>query len=176
MALKKTSNLSNIIALVLIIVSIVGIFMFILPGFETLNSNKEKLEQKMDEANVLKEQLSGLIDTQSQFVGGEVSSNEALNFIPNNVEQDVIVKTLAKITDDSDVDMNSLSFGLGRDEDVGVNTVTISTNISGSQNALNSFLQRLESSARKFQVNTINVQDLEGGAQNMSLNIEAYYL
>jgi hypothetical protein len=54
--------------------------------------------------------------------------------------------------------------------------LSITTNVSGTHQNLLNFLKALEKNGRKFSVNTMGVQVLENGLENMSLNIEAYYL
>ena len=173
---NQNSNTSTIVAVALLIISIVGVFVFLLPQRENLDSQKAELAAKQTELQSLKADIVRLENLRDSFEGSEVTMNDVLNLIPASVGESDVIKTIAELTTDNAVSLNSISFGQLEDPTLGVNTLKISTNISGGHQALISFLQDIESTSRKFVVENISVQQLQDLLENMTLTIEAYYL
>ena len=181
MAIEKqksgsSKNIQNMIAILLFALTIIAVTFFVFPVKDQFDQNQIQQIQKQSELTAQKNRLSRLSDLESRFEGGEVTRNDILNLIPQNVEQHNVIETLADISEENDVILNSLSFGLTESRELGVNILTITTNVSGSHGNLNSFLKELETDSRKFVVKTISVQVLENRIENMTLSIEAYYL
>ncbi len=173
---NQDSNTSTIVAVTLLIVSIVGVFVFLLPQKDRLADLQTDLSSKQSELQQIKAEIVRLENLRDSFSGSEVTMNDVLNLIPADVNESEVINTLAKLTTDNSVSLNSISFGQLEDSELGVNVLNISTNISGGHQALISFLQDLESTSRKFVVENINVQRLQSLLENMTLTIKAYYL
>lgn len=178
MAIKQQSNQSTltIIAVILLVVAVVGIFILVLPKREELDSAKANLTNQQTELNKLKSEIVKFDALEDSFQGGEVTKNDVLNLVPENIEQAEVIDTLADLTEEFGLSFNSISFSAsaGLDEDASV--LNITTNVTGSHQELIDFLDALETNSRKFRVKTMSVQILENRLENMSLNVEAYFL
>jgi Tfp pilus assembly protein PilO len=170
------SNGKTILGVIILIAVIVGIFMFLLPKKDEFNTNNTKAIQQQIELTSLKTQLSKIESLESEFSGGEVTKKDFLYLIPEEVEQDQVIESLAQISDENKVAINSMSFGLGLEPDAGINMLNITLNISGAHQNLISFIEGLEDGGRKFKVETLSVQILENRLENMSINIKSYFL
>lgn len=173
---NQDSNTTTIVAVTLLIISIVGIFVFLLPQKDRLASFKEDLISKQTELENTKAKIVKLENLRDSFKGSEVTMNDVLNLIPSSIGQNDVINTMAKLTDDNQVSLNSISFGQLEDSELGINVLNISTNLSGGHRSLISFLQDLENSSRKFVVENISVQKLQNLLENMTLTVKAYYL
>lgn len=167
---------STLVGLILVVIATIGIFTFLLPVKDTFQVGETNLTQKQSELNTLKTKLSRLQAVETSFKGSEVTQKDVLNYIPENIEQGDIIKTLAKLADENEVSLNSLSFSLGSDRNLDIQTLTVTTNISGKHQSLITFIEGLETSTRKFNVKNISVQTLENRLENISLTIEAFSL
>lgn len=179
MALKQQqSNQSTltIIAVILLVVAVVGIFILVLPKRDELDSAKTSLLTEQTELNKLKAEISKFNALEDSFQGGEVTKNDVLNLVPENIEQSEVIDTLADLTDDFGLAFNSISFSASAGVDEKASILNITTNVTGKHQDLIDFLDALETNSRKFRVKTMSVQILESRLENMSLNIEAYFL
>ena len=173
---KITKNTPKIIAIVLFVVAAAGLFMFVFPEKDSLDVGKTQLLQKQSELQRVKSNVSRLNAVESSFKGSEVTQKDILNSIPENLEQEVVIRTLAKLASDSEISLNSMSFSLSEERDIELSTLTITTNISGKHQNLVNFIEGVEESGRKMIVKNISVQTLENFLENMSVTIEAYTL
>ncbi len=181
MAIKQSTETTSsagktILSLILLIVAVAGLFLFVFPKKEAFDEAIEEISQKEAELNRTKNALSKLQSVESSFEGSEVTQKDVLISIPDSLQQEKIIKTLAKHSEENEATINSLSFGLTNNRDGDFSVLSITTNISGTHRNIIKFLEALEGDSRKFSVNTMSVQVLENGLENMSLNIEAYYL
>ncbi|MCD6109905.1 type 4a pilus biogenesis protein PilO [bacterium] len=173
---KSNSSVVTIIALLLLIVATVGLFIFVFPKKDSLNKLAVDIAQKQVELNKSKSQLAKLQSVKDSFKGGEVTQKDVLNLVPDNVEEGKIIRTLANHSKENEITINSLSFGINNNKDGDYSILSVTTNLSGTHRNLIKFLQSLEKDGRKFSINTMSVQVLENGLENMSLNISAFYL
>jgi len=173
---KSSFKFSTLAAVFLLIAVIAGLTVFVLPLKAQYDENNTKLSQKEVEINTLKSQLADLQNLESSFTGSEVTQKDVLNLIPQGVNEDKVITILAKAADDNEVSLNSLSFSLGQGKDTDSQVLNISLNISGGRQDLLKFLGSLETASRKFRVNTISIQSLENNLENMSINVEAFFL
>ncbi|MFC1655763.1 hypothetical protein ACFL3C_02755 [Patescibacteria group bacterium] len=167
---------STLIGLVLIVVAVVGIFLFLMPVKGSFDAGGTNLLQKQTQLNGLKTKLSSLQAVESSFKGSEVTQIDVLNYVPESIEQGNVIKALAKLADDNEVSLNSLSFSLGLNRELDINTLTVTTNISGKHQSLIEFIEGLETNGRKFNIKNLSVQTLENRLENISLTIEAFSL
>jgi len=174
--ISSSSNVTTILGILLLVVAVTGLFVFVFPKKNSLNELASNISQKETQLNKSKAELTKLQSVKDSFKGSEVTEKDILNLIPNNIEQDEIIRTLAKYSDENEVTINSFSFGLSENTDGGYNMLMITINVSGTHGDLIKFLRSLEKDGRKFSVNTMSVQVLENGLENMSLNIAAFYL
>ncbi len=167
---------SSLIGLALLVIATLGIFLFLMPVKGDFETGEASLLQKQADLNNLKTKLSRLQAVESSFKGSEVTQKDVLNYIPESVEQGDVIKILAKLADDNEVSLNSLSFSLGSSRELDISTLTVTTNISGKHQSLINFIEGLETSGRKFNIKNISVQTLENRLENISLTIEAFSL
>lgn len=174
--IQSSFNVTTVLAIVLLLVAVIGLFLFVFPKKDSFDQLQTDLAQKETQLNRIKNEFSKLQSVEDSFKGGEVTQKDVLNLIPDDVEQGDIIRTLAKHSEEKEATINSLSFGISNNKDGNYSVLSITTNISGTHSNLIKFLKALEKDGRKFTVNTMSVQVLENGLENMSLNIEAFYL
>jgi Tfp pilus assembly protein PilO len=179
MAIKNQKNNQStltIVAVILLVVAVVGIFLFVLPQKDQLEQIQANLATEQTELNKLSAEIVKFNNLEDSFTGGEVTKKDVLNLIPENIEQDEVIDTFADLTDEFGLSFNSISFSAaaGINEDASV--LNITTNVTGKHQNLIDFLEALETNSRKYRVKTLSVQTLENRLENMSLNIEAYFL
>ncbi len=172
----KNSNTMTVVAIILLIVSIAGVFLFLLPQRDRLAELQADLSSNQTELQNLRSEIVRLENLQDSFEGSEVTMNDVLNLIPSNAQEEDVITTIAELTSDNQVSFNSISFGQAEDAELGINRLTITTNLSGGNRALIRFLEELEETSRKFVVESISVQKLQNLLENMTLTINAYYL
>jgi hypothetical protein len=173
---RSSFKVSTLAAVILLIAVIVGISAFVLPLKAKFDETSSALNKKDVEINILKTQLSEIQALEASFTGGEVTQMDVLNLIPQGVNEDKVINALARSADETEVSLNSLGFSMGQGRDVDSQVLNITLNVSGSRNGLLDFLAKLETAPRKFRVNTITIQSLENNLENMSVNVEAFFL
>ena len=173
---KSSFKFSTLAAVFLLIAVIAGLSIMVLPLKAQYDENNSNLNQKEAEISTLKSQLSELQALESSFTGSEVTQKDVLNLIPQGVNEDKVISILAKAADEEEVTLNSLSFSTGQGRDTDSQVLNINLNISGRRQDLLDFLEQLETASRKFRVNTISIQSLENNLENMSINVEAFFL
>lgn len=179
MAIKNQKNNEStltIIAVILLIVGIVGIFLFVLPQRDKLDTVQANLASNQTELNKLNAEIVKFNNLEKSFTGGEVTKKDVLNLVPENIEQDEVIDAFADLTDEYGLSFNSVSFSASASTDDNASILNITTNVTGKHQDLIDFLEALETNSRKYRVKTLSVQTLENRLENMSLNIEAYFL
>jgi len=175
-ASKSSFRFSSVLAIILFIAVIAGAYFFIFPLKDKYDLNSVTLSQKQSELTTAKSKLVEAQSFESSFTGSEVTQKDILNLIPQDVNQDNIIEILSKSADDNEISLNSLSFGLSEGAELEANVVNVTMNISGAHNDILDFFDTLQNSSRKFLIKTINVQTLENQLENVSLNINAYFI
>ena len=179
---SSNSNKSSLIGPLLIIVSI-ALYLFFT---KSLVSDVSALGDDIDSSN------AELVSVQAELeeyeameeaydLTTQVKRDQILKSITSDLDQDEVIRDFIEITDEYDVDLNSLSFSKGSSSFDGVNTLRISTSLEGNYSDLTSFLKGLELNERLFDVQTISVYVTELDVVNLkrasfSLTINAYYL
>lgn len=179
MAIKNQTNNQSaltLIAVVLLVIAVVGIFVFILPQKDQLEEVKANLASEQTELNKINAEIVKFNQLEESFTGGEVTKKDVLNLVPENVEQAEVINIFAELTDEFGLSFNSVSFNSSTSPDENASVLNITTNLTGKHQDLIDFLEALETNSRKFKVKTMSVQTLENRLENMSLNIESYFL
>lgn len=179
MAIKKQQNNQSsfmFIAVILLVIAVVGLFLFVLPQKDNLEELKTNLTDQQTELNKINSEIVKFNQLEESFTGGEVTKKDVLNLIPDNIAQEEVVNTFAELTDEFGLSFNSLSFNIANSADENANILNVTTNLTGKHEDLIDFLEALETSSRKYRVKTLSVQTLESRLENMSLNIECYFL
>lgn len=173
---ESSNSALTVFALLLIILGIVGIFLFLIPKKADFDENSAFFVQKQNEIAGLKNQLADFRRVEAEFEGSEVTKMEILSMIPDSVNQDGIIRSLSDTANKNDVLINSVSFGTRAGRDVDSQVATINLNVTGTHANLIKFIEEIENSRRKFRINTISLQMLEARLENMSITLEAFYL
>lgn len=111
----------------------------------------------------------------------EVALNEVRGAVPSKMQQDVVIRNLVSIADENIIELNSISFGKGGENEEGIAVLRVNASFEGGFNDLIRFLEGLEGNKRKFVMNSLSVQlaTIEvGGSRraNFSLAMETYFL
>lgn len=169
------------VALVLFLVTLVAAVFWLRPSWDEVNSlslgrddllnQKQQLNQKLTDLQHLQESLNA---------GSEVSKQTTLTAIPEKFEQDQLILDLNKIAKDNDIILNGVNFSIPSVLVPGqVSKATITSNLTGNQSQLISFLRSVENNTRKMLVKSITVQvgkTADGiGRVNFNVNIEVYF-
>ena len=173
---KNSFGFSSLLSVVLLIVLIGGVYLFVLPSKDAYDKNAQALAQKQTQLETYKSDLSKVQSLETSFTGSEVTQKDILNLIPQGMRQDLIIDLLAKTADETQISLNSLSFGVSQGSQLEAGVVTVTMNVSGTHNDLLKFIGGLEVSSRKFLLKTISVQTLENRLENMSITMDAYYI
>ncbi|MFC1600283.1 hypothetical protein ACFL3T_04615, partial [Patescibacteria group bacterium] len=155
MAIKKQSNNQStltIIAVILLVIAIVAIFLFVLPLKDQLETVKADLTSEQTELNKLNAEIVKFNKLEDSFTGGEVTKNDVLNLVPENIEQAEVINTFSDLTDEHGLSFNSISFNASSSVDENSNVLNITTNLTGKHENLIDFLEALETNSRKFRV------------------------
>lgn len=173
---KPSFKVSTLAAVVLLIAVIIVLSFFVFPLKGQFDKNNVDLNKKEVELNTLKSQLAEIQALESSFTGSEVTQRDVLNLIPAGVNEDKVINALATAADETEVSLNSFGFSMGQGRDTDSRVLNITLNISGGRQALLKFLEELETASRKFRVNTVTIQSLENNLENMTVNVEAFFL
>ncbi|MBN1494450.1 hypothetical protein JW911_01785 [Candidatus Peregrinibacteria bacterium] len=173
---RSSFRFSTLLAVLLLVAVIAAAYFFIFPLKDKYDQGIVGLSQKQTELASAKSRLSQMQAFESSFTGSEVTQRDVMNLIPGGVNQNSIIETLSKTADQYEISLNSLSFGLTQGAELEANVVNITMNITGSHPNILKFFDAIQSSSRKFLIKTINVQTLENFLENVSLNLNAYYI
>ncbi|MBI4975604.1 type 4a pilus biogenesis protein PilO [Candidatus Peregrinibacteria bacterium] len=162
--------LASILAYVFFVKQFVGQVSLLQDNLSAVDKNITEMEGKIKEYESAETQLD---------LSSEVQKKEVLKSVPDNLNQDGVIKDLIKISKAHDIKLNSLSFGKG----VGKNSIgvlRINASFEGSYSDLISFLEGIEQNARLFVVDSVSVQVskeevLNVEKANFSLSIQAFF-
>lgn len=152
--------------LILIAAGILFIFHTI-PANNKLNEFNASVSKLETEIADLGKELAGEI--QSDETMSEVDKKDLSQAIPEKLEQDVIINTLNITAKTADVSFNAITFSPQTNE--GIQSVLISTGISGTAPNVIRFMQMLETSARKFAIKNVSLARSDSNTDNAALNI-----
>lgn len=172
----------NFIATVLIAVSIIVGFVFVLPKYDELSVMRDTLEAR----RVL------LADTQAsekniQALGREYNSHEAgikkiLLALPRQRQVDYITSSIKEAANANGIQLHSLAFSdtekiAGNENTVEYQTIPVHAEFSGTYQELMHFLDTLESSLRLYDIAALSVsKGANGGELSIKMELSAYSL
>ncbi len=176
------SNKSSLIGSVLIILAIAVYIIFtrsLLADVDALNSSISSTQEELDSTQAELEEYQAI--EEEYDLTTQVKRDQILKSITSDVDQDEVIRDLIEITDEYDIELNSLSFNKGSSSFDDVNTLRINASFEGNYTDLTSFLKGLELNERLFNVQTISVyvtelEILDIKRASFSLTINAYYL
>lgn len=152
----------------LILIAALVLFIFhTIPANDKLNEFKDSAAKLETEIGNLEKELAGEI--RSDEAMSEVDKKDLAQAIPEKLEQDVIINTLNITAKTADVAFNAITFSPQTNE--GIQSVLISTGVSGTASNIIRFIQMLETSARKFAVKNVSLARSDSNAGNSALNI-----
>lgn len=152
----------------LILIAALVLFIFhTIPANNKLNELKSSTIALEEDVGNLEKELAGEI--QSDEAMSEVDKKDLAQAIPEKLEQDIIINTLNITAKTADVSFNAITFSPQTNE--GIQSVLISTGVSGAASNIIRFIQMLETSARKFAVKNVSLARSDSNAENSALNI-----
>lgn len=178
---KSPSNKASLIGVLGIVLTIAAFIFFVRPLGSDVAVVKADVMAKSDEVEKLKTQLESLKASEDALnLTTEVSRLETLKAVPSKINQDQVIRDLIEIAKTYDVNLNSISFSKGFNDQEGIGTLRVSSSFEGDYTDLMDFLEGLEQNARVFKVDSISVQvskldisDVERA--NFSLSIETFF-
>lgn len=177
----KNKSSAPAVALALFIAALAGTFFYVKPTWDQVVQLEAAREEKTLQRNELNAQLVSLQQLQQELQEtSEVTRQATLSAVPEKLNESGLILDLSRIAKDNDMLMNAINFGIPTGASPGeVATVTISTNITGNQSSLISYLRDIEGNTRKLNVKNISVQtgetDTGISRVNFSINMEAYF-
>jgi len=179
--LQKPSNKYYLISFLLFLVTLLGVFFYLRPLWDEVNSLSMGRDDIMEQKTALQDKLVNLQQLQQNLnLSSEVSRETSLTAIPEKLEEDKLITDIVKVARDNDVSMNGINFGIPVSSAAGeIAKTTININLTGTESALTGFLRGIEANARKIVVNSITVQMAASEADvqlvNFNVNMETYY-
>ncbi len=170
----KPGQGSQLFAIVLLLLLIVGVLAFVLPMRGTVAELEVTKAAKADELQALQSELDALSTLASQVAESETTKQALLAAVPVGYSQDELILELSQMAQDSNFSLNAMNFSQSVDENFG-NTLSITANFSGSYDDLINFLQKLETAERLIRVTSLNVQLTSTSTVTFNLGLEAYY-
>lgn len=178
--MNKNNSKSSLINLLLIILILAISFGYALPTFQKASVLNADIAQLKNEKTAASQSLQDIQAKQlEQSTQTEVSKNVELTAIPQKLAQDSLLREINKMAQDSQVNLNSISFSIPVDSKEEVKRATVSLTTSATPKNLVKFLQSIENSSRKILVKNITVQIgqfEETESANFSISLETFYL
>lgn len=180
-SLSNNKSAAPMVALVLILAALAGGIFYVKPTWDSVTQLSLAREEKIVTRNELNTKLVDLQQLQQELqMTSEVTRETTLSAVPEKLDQDQLILDLSRIAKDNDMLMTGINFGIPTSSFSGeVARVTISTNITGNQSSLISYLRDVEGNTRKLTVKNISVQigetDTGISRVNFSINMEAYF-
>lgn len=178
---NKMAGKYPLIALIIFLIALAGALLFARPMWMEVDTLSKARDELTETKRGLNDKLVGLQTIQQNLqAGSEVTREKSLAAIPEALEQNKLILDMAEIAEKNDMILNGLNFSVPSAAAPGdVSKVTISTNVTGDEGSLISFLKGLEANGRKIVVDSITVQlgetDLGISRVNFNLNMAAYY-
>lgn len=180
-SLSTGKSAAPMVAMVLILFAVIGSFLYVKPTWDSVTQLAAAREEKTITRNSLNTKLVDLQQLQQELqLTSEVVRETTLSAVPEKLDQDELILDVSKIAKKNDMLMNGINFGIPTSSHPGeVAKVTVSTNITGNQSSLISYLRDVEANTRKLTVKSISVQigETDSGISrvNFSINMEAYF-
>ncbi|MBU2524615.1 type 4a pilus biogenesis protein PilO [Patescibacteria group bacterium] len=152
----KPSIVPRVVSIVLFLIVISGVIFYVLPLADALERyNAENATQKV-QLTELNEKLTELQTYEKTYKS--VDASKLLAEVPEEINQSGLIEDFHKIAGANNIIYSSLSFGLQRSVDPGINAVTVHASFEGDYDDLQNFLKGLEVNGRKMIVKNIGVQ------------------
>ena len=167
MIYTQTKINTGLIGFLILVATIVLFIFHTIPANNKLNELKTSAVAMEGAIGNLEKELAGEIQSDESM--SEVDKKDLAQAIPEKLEQDVIINTLNITAKTADVAFNAITFSPQRNEDI--QSILISTGVSGTASNIIRFIQMLETSARKFAVKNVSLARSDSNAGNAALNI-----
>jgi len=179
---RGKSNKSSLIGSILIILAVAAYMFFTGPLLSDVDALNTNITSKKAELTSTQAELEEYQRIEKEYdLTTQVKRDQILKSITTDLDQDEVIRDLIEITDEYDVELNSLSFSRGSSAYDGINSLRISASFEGNYFDLTRFLKGLELNERLFNVQNISVYITELEVfdikrASFSLTINAYYL
>lgn len=163
-------NTRTLIALILVIAAV----SFVL---NPLRAQKKELEIQLAEIDSKISKSISESKEEKNVVITEIDKQFISSAVPNNLDQEQIIKILNGIALDTTSRINTISFNTVK-EDKDIATVQITISGSTSKENFKNFIYALENNARTFIIQNMSMSlgNNESGARtNFTINLETYF-
>ncbi len=174
--MKKSSTLLNLIAVILLAVTVVGVLFFVNPMQVELDDLQAELDEKETTVTELTDQVAELEAMRDELGTSGVSEEKLLLQVPDDVDQSGLITDLSELAEEAGVELHGMSFSMVEGAESGV--ISVSASFDGDYEDLVSFLETVEDNTRKITVDSISVQLSEESSvahASFGLLMEAYY-
>jgi len=176
---KKKSSLGTIVGVVFIFAAFVIYNVFVGALKEGISTANAAIDADQARIATIEETIASYEGARQELdLSSEVKLMDSLNSIPERMYQDRVILDVLKLSDDNDIEMNSITFGQGSFGTIGA--LRINASFSGNYGDLINFLEDVEGNGRLFKVNSVTIQMgnesiLELKRVNFSVSMEAFY-
>ncbi|MFA5792639.1 MAG: type 4a pilus biogenesis protein PilO [Candidatus Gracilibacteria bacterium] len=170
----KPGQSSQLVSIILLLLVLVGTFVFVLPLRAKVLELKVQRSLATEELSVLDAEYNSLSALSLEVAKSDATKQALLSAVPVGTAQDELILELSKIANESGFDLNAVNFSEGVDENYG-KFLTTTLNVSGGGDKLIAFLQQIESAQRLMRVKSMSLQKTSEKAVSFNLSIEAYY-
>lgn len=152
-----------LIAIIIFALALLAGIFFVWPKYQSLTALRAEVEQKRIELNSKNDYYSKIKDTSAELEKYQAQLAKISSALPDTASLPPLFDFLQKTSSDTGLVLEDISLGdtqlLGeKDGSSNVREININLELSGSYNALKSFLSSVEKSARFLSVKVIDLQ------------------
>lgn len=150
------------------------IFLVIWPQFNEYTAGQEELTAAKDRAALLDQKVKGLQSLNIQNIDDKLAV--AVTAFPSDKDYPGVIGLIQYLVLESSLTLGQLQIGQGSSPIKGTSpSYSIRFEVSGSREALNSMLNKIEHSYRVVKVSTIDVVSNSSNEVAATINIESFY-
>jgi Tfp pilus assembly protein PilO len=178
---KISGSSSAALPLIFFLVALLGAVFYVKPIWDESSSLTLGRDDKLQQKQQLQQQLTDLQKIQQELnAASEVSKQTSLSAIPQKLEEDNLILSLADVAQKNDIVLSSVNFSVPTNAPKGkIAKAVVNANLQGTEGALIGFLRGVEANARKLNVKSITIQigsrDAANPLSNFNINMETYY-
>lgn len=170
----RSGQLTQLLAIVLLLLMIVGSVFFILPLRDKIAELRGEKEVLAQEVATLDSKVLGLQALAETVSTSETTKQSLGAAVPSGYAQDALIVEFSEMANDLGFTLNAVNFSDTVNEEFG-KALNLSANFSGPYEELIAFLQKIETAKRLMRVLSLTLQRTDITNITFTLTVEAYY-
>lgn len=170
----RSGQFTQLLAIVLLLLMIVGSVFFILPLRDKIAELKAEKEVLAQEVATLDSKVLGLQALAETVSTSETTKQLLSAAVPSGYAQDELIVEVSEMANDLGFALNAVNFSDTVSEEFG-KALSLNANFSGPYEELIAFLQKLETAKRLMRVLSLTLQRTDITNISFTLTVEAYY-